>query len=187
MGMDIYGKNPTLVGTKPELDFSIASDEAKKEFFEQLNEWEDTNPGYYFRANIWSWRPIQIIIEFVNQKNDLGLNTDVFGENGGKVLETQELESLKEIKKSHFQQSKILFAFLVFVAFFNAILYALVPSQKDALLILAGGKTIEYIKADKSLQKIPFKTTELVAGILDKELNKLKQLTPKEGAVNDSY
>ena len=88
--MDIYGKNPTLVGTKPELDFSIASDEAKKEFFEQLNEWEDTNPGYYFRANIWSWRPIQIIIEFVNQKNDLGLNTDGFGENGGNGLETQE-------------------------------------------------------------------------------------------------
>ncbi len=88
--MDIYGKDPTLVGLKPELDFSTASDEAKKEFFDQLNEWEENNPGYYFRANIWSWRPIQMIIEFMNQKNDLQLNTAGFGENSGHGLENQE-------------------------------------------------------------------------------------------------
>ena len=90
MGMDIYGKNPTLVGTKPEIDFNTASKQAQEEFFNELDKWENNNPGYYFRANLWSWRPIQMIINKVNLEEDLGLNTDGFGYNNGSGLETEE-------------------------------------------------------------------------------------------------
>lgn len=54
-------------------------------------------------------------------------------------------------------------------------LTVIIPSKDEMMLIIAGGKTIEYIKQDKNLQSIPFKTSELVAQVLDKELEKLKE------------
>jgi hypothetical protein len=90
MGMDIFGKNPTLVGVKPEIDFVTASKEAKEEYFAEMDKWESNNPGYYFRANLWSWRPIQMIINQVNLNKDLGIDTSEFGYNSGAGLDTAE-------------------------------------------------------------------------------------------------
>ena len=59
MGMDIYGLNPTLITEKPKMiDFDEASEEERDEYFGMLEEFERKNPGYYFRANVWWWRPI---------------------------------------------------------------------------------------------------------------------------------
>lgn len=54
-------------------------------------------------------------------------------------------------------------------------LTVIIPSKDEVMLIIAGGKTIEYIKQDKNLQSLPFKTSELVAQVLDRELEKLKE------------
>jgi hypothetical protein len=90
MGMDIYGLNPKLLSPKPEIVWETASDEAKSEYFKIIEEWEEENPGYYFRANIWSWRPIQIAISLVNTHYKLGLDISGFDENSGQGLKTQE-------------------------------------------------------------------------------------------------
>ena len=68
MGMDVYGVNPTLrVGTKkPERpkDFNKASREVIDKYFKEETEFEDKNPGIYFRNNCWWWRPLaNFIIE----------------------------------------------------------------------------------------------------------------------------
>lgn len=43
------------------------------------------------------------------------------------------------------------------------ILFAVMtPTTKEAMLIVAGGKTLDYVQKDTSLQKIPYKATELV-------------------------
>ena len=68
MGMDVYGVNPTLrVGTKkPERpkDFDKASREVIDKYFKEETEFEDKNPGIYFRNNCWWWRPLaNFIIE----------------------------------------------------------------------------------------------------------------------------
>ena len=42
------------------------------------------------------------------------------------------------------------------------VLYILTPNTKEAMLIVAGGKTLDYVQKDTSLQKIPYKATELV-------------------------
>lgn len=42
------------------------------------------------------------------------------------------------------------------------VLYILTPNTKEAMLIIAGGKTMGYVQKDTSLQKIPYKATELV-------------------------
>ena len=62
MGMDVYGVNPTVrVGTKkPERpkDFDKASREVIDKYFKEETEFENTNPGIYFRNNCWWWRPL---------------------------------------------------------------------------------------------------------------------------------
>lgn len=90
MGMDIYGLNPQLVGKQPTIDFEKATDEEKKQFFNDLDAWEESNPGYYFRANLWSWRSIQTLIDSVLTMYDLNWDTSKFGENSGGGFRTQE-------------------------------------------------------------------------------------------------
>ena len=68
MGMDVYGVNPTIrVNTKkPERpkDFDKASRDVIDKYFKEETEFEDKNPGVYFRNNCWWWRPLaNFIIE----------------------------------------------------------------------------------------------------------------------------
>ena len=58
MGMDLYGLNPKLKSEKPEIDWSSADDLAREQYFEALGQFENDNPGYYFRNNVWWWRPL---------------------------------------------------------------------------------------------------------------------------------
>ena len=91
MGVDIYGRNPQVVGTKPELvNWEDASSEEREEYFESLENWENSNPGAYFRSNWWGWRPIHTIADLVIAKKSLPFNTDYWGSNDGMGLENQE-------------------------------------------------------------------------------------------------
>ena len=69
MGMDVYGVNPTVrVGTKrPEPPDNLHKDAPRSvvdKYFKQVQEFEDKNPGVYFRNNCWWWRPLaNFIIE----------------------------------------------------------------------------------------------------------------------------
>ena len=60
MGMDVSGINPTVVGTKPKWpeNFRDLSNAEQDAYYEAKNKFYDNNPGVYFRANVWSWRPI---------------------------------------------------------------------------------------------------------------------------------
>ena len=69
MGMDVYGVNPTVrVGSKkPERPENLHKDAPRNvvdKYFKQVQEFEDENPGVYFRNNCWWWRPLaNFIIE----------------------------------------------------------------------------------------------------------------------------
>ena len=41
------------------------------------------NPEATFRASCWSWRPIQIIMDYLNDTHNFGLDTSGFGYNDG--------------------------------------------------------------------------------------------------------
>ncbi len=61
MGFDLYGERPTIkTGTvKPkEIDWDTATEEDKKVYWELQDKFRAENPGDYFRANVWGWRPI---------------------------------------------------------------------------------------------------------------------------------
>ncbi len=48
------------------------------------------NTDAYFRASCWSWRPIHALCETVIDSNSLNFNTQYWGSNDGRGLETQE-------------------------------------------------------------------------------------------------
>lgn len=51
----------------------------------------------------------------------------------------------------------------------------LTPDKEDAILIYAGGKAYEYVQSDTSLQKLPYKTTEYMKVLLEREINEIKK------------
>jgi hypothetical protein len=90
MGVDIYGRKPQIKSDRPELDFSSASSAAKDAYFEAMYEWEDENPGYYFRSNWWGWRPIVAMVDAACLKADIDVDTSGWHSNDAEGPETQE-------------------------------------------------------------------------------------------------
>lgn len=89
--MDVYGLHPKIVGEKPHAPvWAEATDEEKDVYFKAQDEWEEENPGYYFRANVWAWRPIHVICDMAINIMELPFSTDGWGNNSGNGLETQE-------------------------------------------------------------------------------------------------
>ena len=52
-----------------------------------------------------------------------------------------------------------------------SIICVFTPTTKEAMFIYAGGKTLDYVQKDTSLQKIPYKATELILHKMDEYLN----------------
>ena len=72
MGMDVYGSNPKIhKGTnkpdRPEDLHKGASRVVIDKYFKQSQEFENNNPGVYFRNNCWWWRPLAF---FISEKCD---------------------------------------------------------------------------------------------------------------------
>lgn len=49
------------------------------------------------------------------------------------------------------------------------------PTRNEAILIMAGGKTMDYIQSDTSLSKIPYQTTAAISEYMEKYLKELKE------------
>jgi len=52
----------------------------------------------------------------------------------------------------------------------------MIPDTKEALLIYAGGKTLDYVQKDSALQKIPYKATELILQKIESEIEQTESL-----------
>ena len=90
MGVDIYGRKPIVKSERPEqIDYQASTDEQKQAYWAKVDEWEDENPGVYFRSNWWGWRPICMICEIANDKYKLKMNMSNWGSNDGAGLRTQ--------------------------------------------------------------------------------------------------
>tara|TARA_R100001163_G_C5019870_1_gene162964 strand:+ start:446 stop:1039 length:594 start_codon:yes stop_codon:yes gene_type:complete len=95
MGMDISGINPTITGDKPVFpsNWDELSEKARSFYLEIEKDWDDANPGVYFRANVWSWRPIHMAIYAVNALFKLDIDADTLdgmGYNSGHGIKDQE-------------------------------------------------------------------------------------------------
>jgi len=55
----------------------------------------------------------------------------------------------------------------------SLLLLTLLPSKNEAILIIAGGKTMDFIEKDKSINKIPSQTTAIISKYLDETLKEM--------------
>ena len=69
--------------------------------------------------------------------------------------------------------------YLVFTFFLGTLVSIFLPTQKDAVMIVAGGKTIDFIQQDTSIKKIPEQTTLLISNFFDKQIKELNEPTKK--------
>ena len=58
MGFDIYGLNPKLKSERPKIDWNNHTKAEADQYFKDVEKFEEENPGYYFRNNVWWWRPL---------------------------------------------------------------------------------------------------------------------------------
>lgn len=49
-----------------------------------------------------------------------------------------------------------------------------IPTTKQMIFIIAGGKTLDYVSKDQSLRKIPGQVTEITTEWLDKKLKEIQ-------------
>lgn len=107
MGVDISGRNPVFNTPKPgEPDWDTCSDEERDNYYTLLSEWQEKNPGDYFRASWWSWRPIVALISLASAKHNLSIDTKPYNYNDGDGLKTQKecdelADALQEILGSY--------------------------------------------------------------------------------------
>lgn len=47
------------------------------------------------------------------------------------------------------------------------------PSKNEVIFIVAGGKTMDFIQKDTSINKIPSQTTAIISSFLDKQIKEL--------------
>lgn len=69
--------------------------------------------------------------------------------------------------------------YLVFTFFLVVLVSVFLPTQREAVLIIAGGKTIDFIQKDTAVNKIPEQTTMVVSKFLEKQLKELDKKTDK--------
>ena len=94
MGLDIYGIKPFKLiaySIEPTRPLDEASDEDWGVYLKARDIYrEEVDPGCYFRANVWAWRPIHAMCLIINKDLTVKLPiTDGWGNNEGAGLETQ--------------------------------------------------------------------------------------------------
>ena len=92
MGMDVSGLNPRLVGVEPKFpdNYDELSDKEQRAYWDERDEFLENNPGFYFRANVWGWRPIAELCILAIEDSGLNFGDISWHYNDGDGLKTQE-------------------------------------------------------------------------------------------------
>lgn len=90
MGVDIYGIKPKVKHQMPERPDTFDSEQDKIAYLQSYEQWEEDNPGVYFRSNWWGWRPILFICNVAIDESKIKIDTRLWGENSGGGLRSQQ-------------------------------------------------------------------------------------------------
>jgi hypothetical protein len=97
MGFDLYGVKPKIKegSVKPERpDWDNCTEAEKDNYFSAKDKFEQDNKGYYFRNNVWWWRPLaSYVIEHTKVITDQK-KIDGFSYNDGVEISAEEAEQI---------------------------------------------------------------------------------------------
>ena len=115
MGYDVYGLNPKQNEVPPAVlskfydengwnNWDAMTEKDRTAYFAAQNEHQDLNPGEYFRANVWFWRPIWTFVcgacsDFLSDKDmDAGCSNS-----GDRISKTKSLRIASRLRSLHKQ------------------------------------------------------------------------------------
>jgi hypothetical protein len=102
MGFDLYGVKPKIKegSVKPKRpDWNNCSDAEKDEYFDALLKFENENKGYYFRNNVWHWRPLaQYVIEHTKVITDQKKIEGFSYNDGVEISEQEAVQIARQLK-----------------------------------------------------------------------------------------
>ena len=102
MGFDLYGVKPKIKegSVKPKRpDWNNCSDAEKDEYFDALSKFENENKGYYFRNNVWHWRPLaQYVIEHTKVITDQKKIEGFSYNDGVEISEQEAVQIARQLK-----------------------------------------------------------------------------------------
>ena len=92
MGMDVNGLNPRLKGVEPKYpdNYNKLSEEEQRAYWSERDDFLENNPGLYFRANLWGWRPIAELCIHAIENSGLDFGDISWHYNDGDGLKNQE-------------------------------------------------------------------------------------------------
>jgi len=102
MGFDLYGLNPKIKegSVEPKRpDWNTATEAEKDEYYSAMDIFEEQNKGFYFRNNVWWWRPLaQYVLEHTKVITD-PKKIEGFGYNDGVEIDAEEaVQIAKQLK-----------------------------------------------------------------------------------------
>ena len=98
MGFDIYGLNPKLKGKRPKIDWDKKPTKAEADqYFKDVEKFEEENPGYYFRNNVWWWRPLADFVLWLADKELGDKDREGWHSNGGHRVDEKTATIIAEL------------------------------------------------------------------------------------------
>jgi uncharacterized membrane protein YesL len=82
---------------------------------------------------------------------------------------SDEKEYTDFIRKSRVSKISMFITILISVS-----VLTFLPSKDDMIYIFVGGKTINFVQSDTSINKLPAQTTKMISNYLDRKIKDLK-------------
>ena len=98
MGFDIYGLNPKLKSKRPKIDWDKKPTKAEADqYFKDVEKFEEENPGYYFRNNVWWWRPLADFVLWLADEEFTEEERSRWHDNGGYRVDEKKAKVIAEL------------------------------------------------------------------------------------------
>jgi len=97
MGFDIYGLNPKLKSERPKIDWNNHTKAEADQYFKDVEKFEKENPGYYFRNNVWWWRPLADFVLWLADEEFTDKDREGWHSNGGYRVDEKTAKVIAEL------------------------------------------------------------------------------------------
>lgn len=86
-------------------------------------------------------------------------------------IEGYDKEGRQEMRQEYSWVRKITIPFIIF----GGLTTLFLPSRNEVIFIIAGGKAMDFVESDSSLNKIPAQSTKLITDYLENQIKDAKQ------------
>ena len=97
MGFDLYGLNPKLKSERPKIDWANHTKAEADQYFKDVEKFEKENPGYYFRNNVWWWRPLADFVLWLADEEFTDKDREGWHSNGGYRVDEKTAKVIAEL------------------------------------------------------------------------------------------